>query len=243
MKQPGCVVITGANRGLGKEIARLAWASGYSVALIGRKKADLDHLQMELSKTAVPNQKVSAHRVDLVSASDVRKAFKSIRSAHRHIVALVNNAGTWMGSKSIRETSLDEFQESLNLNFFTALNATKALLDGRSKASGCVSIVNIGATASLQGWDGVAAFCLAKGALRSFSQALAREEAKNGVHVSHLVLDGLIDNERTRKLNPKTANKKFMSPVSIAKSVLELIEQDPSAWTFEKDLRPYCENW
>jgi NAD(P)-dependent dehydrogenase (short-subunit alcohol dehydrogenase family) len=101
----------------------------------------------------------------------------------------------------------------------------------------------MGATSSLQGWDHVFAFCAGKGALRMFSQSLARELQPSGVHVAHIIIDGLIANTRTLHINPKLARNRFMSMDSIATSVIHLVGQEKSCWTFEMDLRPHNENW
>jgi hypothetical protein len=72
---------------------------------------------------------------------------------------------------------------------------------------------------------------------------LAKEAGPNGIHVAHLVIDGLIDNPRTRKLNPNVPADHFINPVSIAKSILAIVAQEKSCWTFEWEVRPYNEKW
>ena len=79
--------------------------------------------------------------------------------------------------------------------------------------------------------------------LRILTQSLARELGPKGVHAVHLVLDGLIDNERTRKLNPHAKDENYMKMRAIAKTIYELITQDRSAWTQELDMRPYTEKF
>lgn len=241
----GTFVITGASRGLGREVAKQAFERGFSVALIARTEGDLKKAEAEITNTSAKrDQMVSTHKCDLAKTDQVQKVFQDISKIHKNIRGLVNNAGTWTGGKRLEQLTREDIQASLDLNFFSAFNAAKAVLDLHKKGKGKdLSIVNIGATSSLQGWEDVSAFCLAKGALRSFSQSLAREMGPSGIHVAHLIIDGLIDNDRTKKLNSKLKSDKFINMKSIADSILHVALQERSCWTFEWDVRPFNESW
>jgi len=62
-----------------------------------------------------------------------------------------------------------------------------------------------------------------------------------GIHAVHVVLDGLIDNKRTRQLNPKVSDDRYMQMRAISSTLINLLEQDKSAWTLELDMRPFNE--
>ncbi|MDH4013101.1 MAG: short-chain dehydrogenase, partial [Chromatiales bacterium] len=64
-----------------------------------------------------------------------------------------------------------------------------------------------------------------------------------GVHVSLLIVDGVIDIPRTRKMFPERPHELFLNPDDIAATALFLTRQPRNAWTFEVDLRPSAENW
>ncbi len=242
MNTKGVFVITGGSQGLGSVIAAHAHQAGFPVALIGRSKTKLVAIEKKLRDHSGSQAKITTYALDLTNEKAVQSAFRDIQAAHGQVKALVNNAGTWTGGKTVDQLSRREMQGSLDLNFFTAFNATKAFLKMKRREPE-VSIVNIGATSSLQGWEGVAAFCVAKNALRVLSQSLARELGPKGVHVAHLVIDGLLDNERTRKLNKKVAQDRFMNMDAVAKTVMHVALQEKSCWTFELDVRPHNENW
>ena len=87
------------------------------------------------------------------------------------------------------------------------------------------------------------AFASAKAAQRSLAQSMARDLGPKGIHVGYLIIDGIIDLERTRTRMPDKADDYFMKPDAIANSVFALTQQDRSAWTFELDLRPFGERW
>ena len=111
------------------------------------------------------------------------------------------------------------------------------------KRRGCGNIVVVGATASLRGGENFAAFASAKAAQRSLAQSMARHLGPQGVHVSLLIVDGVIDIPRTRKMFPERPHELFLNPDDIAATALFLTRQPRNAWTFEVDLRPSAENW
>ncbi|MCX6124803.1 MAG: SDR family oxidoreductase [Proteobacteria bacterium] len=188
--------------------------------------------------------KFSIHSVDLADAIATQKTFLEIEKTHGTIGALVNCMATWIPRKKAAELQLEDFDKSLRLNFFSAVNATRETLQLREKnKTNPLAIINMGATASIRGGIQTSPFCAAKSALRSYSQSLAKELGPEGIHVAHLIIDGLIDNERTKGLNPDARPENFIDSASLAKSIIHVVEQDKSCWTFEWDVRPYNEKW
>ena len=109
------------------------------------------------------------------------------------------------------------------------------------------SIFFTGATASLRGREGFAAFSGAKHALRALAQSMARELGPQGIHVAHLVIDGAIDTAFIRETFPERYKLKerdgILDPDAIAEAYWQLHMQKKSAWTHEQDLRPWLEDW
>jgi len=104
------------------------------------------------------------------------------------------------------------------------------------------TIILTGATAGRRGGAKFAAFASAKFALRGLAQSLSREFGPQGVHVAHVVLDGLIDEAQTeQRLGPSKPTR--MEPDAVARAYLNLATQHPSAWTHELDLRPFSERF
>lgn len=188
------------------------------------------------------SQHVSIHAIDLLDRQKTNTEFNIIANTHKKIRALVICAATWTGGKEVKQVDINEIQQSLDLNFFTTFNAVKAMLNLSSDyLTQPTAIINIGATASLRGSKNCSTFAVAKGALRQFSQSLARELWPNNIHVAHLIIDGLISNERTRLLNKELEENKFINMKSIVESIFHVIEQEKSCWTFEWDIRPFKE--
>jgi len=106
-----------------------------------------------------------------------------------------------------------------------------------------------GATASVRGSPGFAAFSGALAAKRALAQSMARELSPKGIHVAHLLVDGPVDGEFVRTAVPDLIAQhtdeapRLISPDDVAEMFLFIHNQPRSAWTFEVDLRPWCEKW
>ena len=126
--------------------------------------------------------------------------------------------------------------------FLVGREAAKAMLPrGRG------SIFFTGATASLRGREGFAAFAGAKHALRALAQSMARELGPKGIHVAQIIVDGAIDTGFIRENFPERYALKdrdgIVDPEAIAESYWQLHLQPRNAWTHELDLRPWIEPW
>ncbi len=114
------------------------------------------------------------------------------------------------------------------------------------------TILFTGATASVRGGIGYAAFASAKFGLRAVAQSMARELGPQNIHVAHLVIDAGVDTafvrERIRarggeKALENLAADQLMKPESIADAYWYLHSQPRDGWTFELDIRPSMEKW
>jgi NAD(P)-dependent dehydrogenase (short-subunit alcohol dehydrogenase family) len=132
------------------------------------------------------------------------------------------------------------------------MGALAGFLMGREAARvmlprGRGSIFFTGATASLRGGKGFAAFAGAKHALRALAQSMARELGPQGIHVAHVVIDGAIDTAFIAQNFPERHALKdrggILDPEHIADNYWHLHQQPRSAWTHELDLRPWMESW
>jgi NAD(P)-dependent dehydrogenase (short-subunit alcohol dehydrogenase family) len=129
--------------------------------------------------------------------------------------------------------------------FLTGREAARLMLP-----RGGGSIFFTGATASLRGGKGYAAFAAAKAGLRATAQAMARELGPQNIHVAHLVIDSGVDTAWVRqRMQAAGSTEKLgapdalMQPESIANAYWYLHQQTRDAWTFETDLRPFAETW
>ena len=153
---------------------------------------------------------------------------------------LVHNASVLL-IRPFEKTTAIEFEHIWRVTCLGAMLSAQAVIP-QMAARGKGTIIFAGATASIRGSANFSAFSSAKFALRGLAQSLAREFGPRGVHVAHLVLDGLIDEEQTDQRFGASPTGR-MSPQAVAQACLDLATQHPSAWTHEMDLRPFSERF
>jgi NAD(P)-dependent dehydrogenase (short-subunit alcohol dehydrogenase family) len=147
----------------------------------------------------------------------------------------------------IRETTTRVYTKVWEMcalaGFFAGREAAKVMVP-RQRGT----ILFTGATASVRGGSGYAAFAGGKHALRALAQSMARELGPEGIHVAHVVVDGAIDTAFTRERAPDTNDARkqaaaILNPDSIAETYWMLHTQPRDAWAHELDLRPWTETW
>lgn len=227
-------VIVGVGPGNGASFSRKFSSAGFQVVMLARNETYL----IELSNTLVGSHGIVC---DVRDPDNLRQAFAQVQKKFGSVDVLIYNAGAGEWS-SVEETSIGGFESSWRTNALGLLVAAQQVIPDM-KERGHGSIVVIGATASLRGGARTTAFASAKAAQRSLAQSMARGLGSAGVHVSYVVIDGVIDLERTREYMQDKPDDFFLQPDSIADVVYRLTEQDSSTWSFEIDLRPYAEKW
>ena len=152
---------------------------------------------------------------------------------------LVYNAGSFLMAP-LAETTPEEYQRLWALNCLGAFLCARQVVPGMLKTGG--TVIFTGATAAVKAAANFAAFASSKFALRGLAQSMARELGPQGVHVAHVVIDGIIWTPRTRELHGLSESQ-CLKPEAIADTFLHLIRQDRSAWTHELELRPDSESF
>lgn len=232
--QPVCVV-NGVGPGNGAAFARRFAAAGYRVALIARSAEFCDSLAAEIGDAA------QAYQCDIGDPTAVSDTFAHIREALGPVDVLLHNAGAgiWGDFESLE---LSTFEQSWRVNTLGLVAAVRAVApDMRSAGRG--SIVVTGATASRRGAAKTAAFASAKGAQRNLTESLAKQLWPDGIHVSTIMIDGVVDLPRTRERLPDKPDTFFLDPDAVAETAYWLTQQPRSAWSFEVEARPFAENW
>jgi len=227
-------VITGVGAGNGASFSRRFTREGYRVVMLARNLAYLETLVKEIPGSV-------AMECDVRDPDAIRDVFARIHEEIGTVDTLIYNAGAGEWA-SIMDTSLEGMQSSWATNTLGLVACAQQVIPSMTE-NGEGNIMVIGATASLRGGAQSTAFASAKAAQRSVAQSMARDLGPKGIHVGYLIIDGIIDIERTRERFPDRADDFFMQPDAIADSVYALTQQDRSAWAFEIDLRPYGEKW
>ena len=231
-------VIAGAGAGLGAALARKFAREGCAVALLARSADFLSALAEELRGTGVRALPVPT---DLTDAGAVAKAFARVRGELGPVSILINHVGSavWGG---FSELTVEGFRSSWERCALAAFLCCKQAVPDMLTGGGG-SILFTGATSSIRGRKGAPAFSSAKFAVRGLADALARELWPQGIHVAHIVVDGVIDTAAVRADMPDAASGPLLNPDEMAETYWALTRQKPGAWTFELELRPKGEDF
>ena len=227
-------VIVGVGSGNGAAFSKKFAESGYQVVMLARNESYLKNL----SQTIPGSQWLGC---DVSDPSAVQHAFNKINKDIGSVDVLVYNAGPGEWG-SVEEVTVEGFEMSWKINTLGLLVSSQQVIPEMKKNQHGAIIV-IGATAALRGGASTTGFASAKAAQRSLAQSMARYLGPDGIHVSYVVIDGIINLVRTREQMPDKPDDFFLQPDAIAHAVYELTMQDRSAWSFEIDLRPYKEKW
>jgi NAD(P)-dependent dehydrogenase (short-subunit alcohol dehydrogenase family) len=233
MSKPICAVV-GVGPGNGAALARRFHAADYTVALLARSTEFSSALAQEL-------QGARAYACDVADEASVTAAFGAIANEMGPVEVLLYNAGSGVWG-TVEDVSAKDFEQSWRVNTLGAFVASKQVI-GPMKRAGHGSIVFIGATASRRGNVKTAAFAPAKAAQRSLAESMARYLWPAGIHVAVVILDGVVDLPRTRKMMPDKPESFFVSPADLAESVWQVTQQKRSVWSFEVEARPFGETW
>lgn len=231
--KPVCVVV-GVGPGNGAAFARRFAAAGYRLAMLARSVQTARELAAEL-------EDARAYVCDVTDAASVDHAFGAIRAELGEVEVLIYNPGVIVRG-SVEDITPADFEASWRTNALGGLLAAQQVIPAmKQKQRG--SIIFIGATASRRGGAKTAAFAPAKAAQKSLAESMARHLWPAGVHVALVLVDGVVDIPTTRQRMPDKPESFFAQPNAIAEQVFSLVQQEPSAWTFELELRPYAEVW
>ncbi len=231
MHKPVCAVV-GVGPGNGAAIARRFASGGYAVALLARTMKFTEDMAHELN---------GAYACDVTNEAGVASTFDRIRADLGEVEVLVYNAGSSLWG-DIESITAADFESAWRVNAFGALLVAKQVIPAM-KRSAVGSIIRIGATASRRGVARTAAFAPAKAAQRSLAESMARSLWPAGIYVAIVIIDGMVDLERTRQAMPNKPDSFYVKPADVAATVHWLSQQPSSAWGFEVEARPFREAW
>ena len=206
-----------------------------------RRRADGSKLELFVEPGGVDPGGARAYACDVSDEASVERAFAAVVSELGPVDVLVYNAGSGVWG-NVEKVTPKDFEASWRVNALGALLASKAVIPAmKEKKHG--DIVFIGATASRRGNVMTAAFAPAKAAQRSLAESMARYLWPEGIHVSLVVVDGVVESERSRSARPDAPENTMLKPDDVAQVVFALTQQKPSAWSFEVEARPFAEKW
>jgi len=242
----GVAILVGAGDAIGAAVARRFAKGGYAVCICRRDAAKSQALLDELK---AEGHEIHAISVDARQEKEVQDLLARVEKEIGPIEVCLFNAGSNV-NKPLIETTEKLFFKAWELACYAGF------LVGRETARVMVprgrgTILFTGATASLRGGKGFAAFAAAKFGLRALAQAMARELGPKNIHVVHLIIDAAVDSDairarlkaasgiEARDILPDTLTRTS----SIAEAYWFAHQQSKDGWTHELDLRPAAEKW
>ena len=242
MPRPGVCCVIGAGDATGSAVARRFAKEGYTVCVARRTATALKPL---VDQITVEGGKAVAFGLDARREDQVVNFFHQIEAEVGPVEVMVFNVGGNVRFP-VLETTAQKYYKVWEMcamaGFLAGREAARIMLPrGRG------TLLFTGATASLRGAAGFSAFAGGKAALRALAQSMARELGPKGLHVAHVVIDGMIDTAFTREHFAQRVEEVgpdgILNPDHIADAYWWLHEQPRDAWTFELDLRPSAERW
>ena len=240
------VAVIGAGDFIGGEIAKKFAAEGFAV-FAGRRNGD--KLAPLVADITASGGRAVGRSLDARNEAEVA-AFLAEADAHAPLEVCIFNVGANVNFP-ILDTTERVFRKVWEMacysGFLAGREAARLMLPhGRG------AIFFTGATASLRGGVGYAAFASAKFGLRAVAQSMARELWPKNIHVAHLIIDAGVDTawvrERIRQSEGDAAlvhldPDRLMPPAAVADAYWTLYSQPRGAWTFEQEIRPFGEKW
>jgi len=227
-------LITGVGPGLGASLARRFAREGFGVALVARSSDFIDELARKISGAG--NKAISIP-ANVGQPDEIKSAVERVRAELGPIAVLVHNASAASGS-GLLGTTPEQFEQAWRtaaLGAFVCAQETAPDM----LAAGEGAMLFTGATSSVRG-GGWLGFSSAKFALRGLVQSLARELWPQGIHVGHVLIDGIIGEPGA---TAGSDDEPLLDPDHIADAYWHLANQHRSGWTLELDVRPHAEQF
>jgi NAD(P)-dependent dehydrogenase (short-subunit alcohol dehydrogenase family) len=228
-------VVTGAGRGIGREVARMLARAGATVALCARTSSDLDAVAETIEEDGGVAHPAPLDITDLPS---VRRCINEVAERFGHLEILVNSAGVSHLEDALTTTETD-WDRVHNVNVkgpFFACQAVGSLM----VKGGYGRIVNVSSMGGSVGWRRCAAYCASKGGVEQMSRVLALEWAASGVTVN-AVAPGFVESSMTAK---RMQDRRYLDavlsrvpvgrvglPTEVAAAVLYLVSREAGMTT------------
>ncbi|MBO5479232.1 MAG: SDR family oxidoreductase [Clostridia bacterium] len=219
------ILVTGASRGIGREIAKQLALKGHKVIANYNKS---EEKAMELQKE---NQNIDIYKADVSKREEVKKMVQDIIKKYGKIDVLINNAGIdkWQLFTDITDEDWEEMiSNNLNSAFYMSQEVVKDMI---SRKQG--SIINISSIWGITGASCEVAYSVTKAAMDGLTKSLAKELAPSGIRVNSIAPGAImtdmnknLTNEEIEEVNEQIPLGKFGKPEDIAKCVNWLIEDE-----------------
>ena len=245
-----CLVL-GAGAGIGGTVAAKFASEGYHACLC--RRSDQEGLDKLVANIEEQGGTASGYLIDAIEENSLEELILKVEKDIGPIEVLVYNLGAQSGMKLLHETSLKEFEwgwRMADLGLFRVAKVLMPIMEERKSGTFLVT----SATAAMRGNKNQHSHAAAMGGRRMLCQTLNAEFASKGIHVAHIVVDGMVDapdtlgkmlgekmfNELREKVGME--NDGLILPERIAETYFHLAQQHRSAWTHEIDIRAFSDS-
>ncbi|MEA1897427.1 MAG: SDR family oxidoreductase [Bacteroidota bacterium] len=203
------IIVTGASRGIGKELVKKFSQSGHTIIAVSRREKELIELS-ESCKSTGNDGKIIPFPFDLSKLAENMEEFKTEIHRHfKHLNIIINNAG-YLANSSFENSGIEIIHKSFSVNYVAALLITQSMLP-LLKKSQLAHIVNIGSMGGVQGslkFSGLSVYSSSKAALAVLTECLAEEYKDTGISFNYLAM-GAVQTEMLAEAFPG-----YQAPVS-----------------------------
>ena len=248
--KPVCLVL-GAGAGIGGTVAAKFASEGFHACLC--RRSDQDGLDRLIANIEEQGGTANGYLLDAIEENALEKLILKVEKDIGPIEVLVYNLGAQSGMKLLHETSLKEFEwgwRMADLGLFRVAKVLMPIMEERRSGTFLVT----SATAAMRGNKNQHSHAAAMGGRRMLCQTLNAEFASKGIHVAHVIVDGMVDapdtlgkmlgEEMFNELREKVGmeNDGLILPERIAETYFHLAQQHRSAWTHEIDIRAFSDS-
>jgi NADP-dependent 3-hydroxy acid dehydrogenase YdfG len=247
--KPVCLVL-GAGAGIGGNVAKKFASEGFHVCICRRTdQKGLNHLVKNIENSG---GSATGFLIDVIKDNVIEDLVGNIENNIGPIDVVIYNLGAQSGMKLLHETSIKEFEwgwKVANLGLFRLAKSICPIMETRKKGT----ILVTSATAAMRGNKNQHSHASAMGGRRMLCQSLSAEFSNKGIHIAHIVIDGMVDAPDTlgkvlgpelyQKLREEKGMEKdgLVLPENVADTYFHLYMQHRSTWTHEIDIRAFSD--
>ena len=247
--QPVCLVI-GAGAGIGSNVASRFAREGYHAVLC--RRSDEEGLKRSVARIAEEGAAASGFLLNAVAPGTIEERIAAVEADIGPIEVAVYTLGAQIGDRSLAETSHKVFELGWRLGTFGLFRMASALCP-LMEQRGRGTLLVTSSTAAMRGNEGQHSHAAAMGGRRMLCQSLNAEFGPRGIHVAHIIIDGMVDAPDTlgrmlgedafQRLRQERGLERdgLLLPAEIADTYFHLARQHRSAWTHEIDLRAFSD--
>ena len=247
--KPVCLVL-GAGAGIGGNVAKKFSKEGFHLCIC--RRTDEKGLNNLVKNIEDNGGSVSGFLIDIIKDNVIEDLIENIETNIGPIDVVVYNLGAQAGMKLLHETTLKEFEwgwKVANLGLFRLAKSICPIMEKRKKGT----ILVTSATAAMRGNKNQHSPASAMGGRRMLCQSLNAEFSEKGIHIAHIVIDGMVDAPDTlgKVLGPELyqklretkgmENDGLVLPENVADTYFHLYKQHRSTWTHEIDIRAFSD--